>query len=211
VWASNGWVSFFPNVRGSSAYGEKFLLANVRDWGGGDFADIQTGLDTLVARGVADPERLAQSGWSYGGYMTAWTITQTTRFRAAMVGAGLTNMYSMYSTNDLQRTLDGYFGAEPWDDEEAYRRASAMTFIKRAKTPTLIQHGQADLRVPLGQAQELYQGLSRNDVPVELVIYPRAGHGLSEPRHQLDKMKREYAWFARWVLGEKPPEPTVVP
>jgi dipeptidyl aminopeptidase/acylaminoacyl peptidase len=213
VWASNGWVSFFPNVRGSSAYGEKFLLANVRDWGGGDFQDIQSGLDTLVARGVADPDRLAQSGWSYGGYMTAWTITQTTRFRAAMVGAGLTNMYSMYSTNDLQRTLDGYFGAEPWDDEEAYRRASAMTFIKRARTPTLIQHGQADLRVPLGQAQELYQGLSRNDVPVELVIYPREPHGLGEPRHQLDKMKREYAWFAKWVLGDKAPapQPTLVP
>jgi dipeptidyl aminopeptidase/acylaminoacyl peptidase len=202
VWASNGWVAFFPNVRGSSAYGEKFLLANVRDWGKGDFDDIQTGLDTLVARGVADPDRMAQSGWSYGGYMTAWTITQTNRFKAAMVGAGLTNMYSMYSTNDLQRTLDGYFGAEPWDDEEAYRRASAMTFIKRAKTPTLIQHGQADLRVPVGQAQELYMGLKRNDVPVELVFYPREPHGLQEPRHQLDKMRREYAWFAKHVLGE---------
>ena len=213
VWASNGWVSFFPNVRGSSGYGEKFLLSNVRDWGGGDFQDIQSGLDTLVARGIADPQRLAQSGWSYGGYMTAWTITQTTRFRAAMVGAGLTNMYSMYSTNDLQRTLDGYFGAEPWDDEEAYRKASAMTFIKRAKTPTLILHGQADQRVPFGQAQELYQGLSRNDVPVELVVYPREPHGLGEPRHQLDKMKREYAWMARWVLGDPAPAPppSVVP
>jgi dipeptidyl aminopeptidase/acylaminoacyl peptidase len=207
VWASNGWLSFFPNVRGSSGYGEKFLLSNVRDWGGGDFQDIQSGLDTLVARGLADPERLAQSGWSYGGYMTAWTITQTTRFKAAMVGAGLTNMYSMYSTNDLQRTLDGYFGAEPWDDEEAYRKASAMTFIKRARTPTLIMHGQVDQRVPFGQAQELYQGLSRNDVPVELVVFPREPHGLGEPRHQLDKMKREYAWFARWVLGEKAPSP----
>ena len=209
VWASNGWVSFFPNVRGSSAYGEKFLLANVRDWGKGDYEDIQTGLDTLVARGIADPNRLAQSGWSYGGYMTAWTITQTNRFKAAMVGAGLTNMYSMYSTNDLQRVLEGYFGAEPWDDEEVYRRASAMTFIKRAKTPTLILHGQVDLRVPTGQAQELYMGLKKNDVPVELVFYPREPHGLQEPRHQLDKMRREYDWFARHVLGIAGPTRTV--
>jgi dipeptidyl aminopeptidase/acylaminoacyl peptidase len=209
VWASNGWVAFFPNPRGSVAYGEKFLLANVRDWGKGDYDDIQTGLDTLVARGVADPGRLAQSGWSYGGYMTAWTITQTNRFKAAMVGAGLTNMYSMYSTNDLQRTLEGYFGAEPWNDEEAYRRASAMTFIKQAKTPTLILHGQADLRVPIGQAQELYMGLRKNGVPVELVFYPREPHGLQEPRHQLDKMRREYDWFARHVLGVNGPTKTV--
>lgn len=201
VWAGRGWLSFFPNVRGSSNYGEEFLVSNVRDWGGGDYRDIQTGLDTLVARGIADPDRMAQSGWSYGGYMTAWTITQTNRFKAAMVGAGLTNMFSMYSTNDLQSTLDAYFGAEPWDDREAYDRASALMFIKQASTPTLIMHGQQDLRVPIGQAQELYQGLKRNNVPVELVFYPRAGHGLGEPRHQLDKMQREVEWFTRWVLG----------
>ena len=130
VWAGKGWVVFYPNVRGSSSYGEKFLLANVRDWGGGDYQDIQSGLDHLIAKGIADPDKLAQSGWSYGGYMTAWTLTQTNRFKAVMVGAGLTNMFSMYSTNDLQRTLEAYFGAQPWNDLEAYRRASAMTFIK---------------------------------------------------------------------------------
>jgi len=201
VWAGKGWVAFYPNVRGSSGYGEKFLLANVRDWGGGDYRDIQTGLDELVRRGIADPARLGQSGWSYGGYMTAWTLTQTDRFKGVMVGAGLTNMYSMYSTNDLQTTLEEYFGAEPWDDEEAYRRASAMVHIKQAKTPTLIMHGANDQRVPVGQAQELYMGLRKNDIPVELVLYPRQGHGIAEPRLQLDKMKREYAFFAKRVLG----------
>ncbi len=201
VWAGQGWVSFFPNVRGSSAYGEAFLKANVRDWGGGDYQDIQTGLDDLVRRGVADSTRLGQAGWSYGGYMTAWTLTQTNRFKGVMVGAGLTNMYSMYSTNDLQTTLENYFGAEPWDDEQAYRRASAMVYIKQARTPTLILHGQQDTRVPIGQAQELYMGLKKNDIPVTLVFYPREGHGLGEPRHQLDKMKREYAFFAKTVLG----------
>ncbi len=203
VWAGKGWIAFYPNVRGSSGYGERFLLSNVRDWGGGDYRDIQSGLDELVRRGIADPARLGQSGWSYGGYMTAWTLTQTDRFKGVMVGAGLTNMYSMYSTNDLQNTLEEYFGGEPWDDEEAYRRASAMTFIKQAKTPTLIMHGANDQRVPVGQAQELYMGLRKNDVPVELVMYPRQGHGLAEPRLQLDKMKREYAFFAKRVLGEE--------
>ncbi|MDQ6926824.1 MAG: S9 family peptidase, partial [Candidatus Eremiobacteraeota bacterium] len=201
VWASMGWVAFYPNVRGSSAYGEKFLTKNIKDWGKGDYQDVQTGVQALIGLGIADPDRLAQSGWSYGGYMTAWTITQTTRFKAAMVGAGLTDMFSMYSTNDLQRTLEGYFGDQPWNDEKAYRDASAMTYIKKAKTPTLIQHGGADTRVPIGQAQELYMGLSKNNVPVEMVVYPREPHGLQEPRHQLDKMRREFAWLTRWVLG----------
>jgi len=207
VWANKGWVAFYPNVRGSSGYGEKFLLSNINDWGGGDYQDIQSGIDNLVAKGVADPDRLAQTGWSYGGYMTAWTLTQTNRFKAVMVGAGLTNMFSMYSTNDLQRILEAYFNGEPWDNLQAYQRASAMTYIKQAKTPTLILHGAADTRVPTSQAQELYMGLRKNKVPVELVFFPREPHGLQEPRHRLDKMRREYAWFSKYVLGVEVPEP----
>jgi dipeptidyl aminopeptidase/acylaminoacyl peptidase len=210
VWAGKGWAVFYPNVRGSSSYGEKFLFANINDWGGGDYQDVQTGIDQLIAKGVADPDKLAQSGWSYGGYLTAWTLTQTNRFKAVMVGAGLTNMFSMYSTNDLQRTLEAYFGGEPWNNLEAYQRASAMTYIKQAKTPTLILHGGADTRVPPGQAHELYMGLRKNNVPVELVLYPREPHGLQEPRHRLDKMRREYAWFSKYVLGVEVPEPMPV-
>jgi dipeptidyl aminopeptidase/acylaminoacyl peptidase len=201
VWAGKGWAVLLPNIRGSSGYGEKFQLSNLKDWGGMDYQDIQSGLDELVKRGVADPDRLAQSGWSYGGYMTAWTLTQTNRFKAVMVGAGLTDMFSMYSTNDLQRVLEGYFGEMPWNDLEAYRRASAMTFIKQAKTPTLIMHGAADTRVPMGQAQELYMGLKKNNVPVEMVVYPRENHGFTEPLHILDKMKRETEWFQKYLGG----------
>lgn len=207
VWAGKGWVVFYPNVRGSSAYGEKFLLSNVRDWGGGDFQDIQSGLDDLVARGISDQDKLGQSGWSYGGYMTAWTLTQTNRFKAVMVGAGLTNMISMYSTNDLQRVLEDYFGGQPWDNYESYWKRSAMAFIKQAKTPTLIMQGGSDTRVPPSQAHELYMGLKKNNVPVELVVYPREPHGLQEPHHRMDKMKREYAWFSKWVLGVEVTEP----
>jgi dipeptidyl aminopeptidase/acylaminoacyl peptidase len=202
VWAGRGWAIFTPNPRGSTGYGEKFLRANIKDWGGGDFRDIQTGIDMLIAKGIADSTKLAQSGWSYGGYMTAWTLTQTNRFKALMVGAGLTDMASMYGTNDIPRTIDGYFEAEPWNDPAQYTARSAMTFIKQAKTPTLIEHGQADQRVPIGQSQELYLGLKKNNVPVELVFFPREPHGLQEPRHQLDKMTREYEWFAKYVLGE---------
>ncbi|MCC6929742.1 MAG: prolyl oligopeptidase family serine peptidase [Gemmatimonadaceae bacterium] len=122
-------------------------------WRQCDYRDIQRGIDALVKRRVADPDKLVQSGWSYSGYMRAWTLTQTNRFKAVMVGAGITNMFSMYSTNDLQTLLEGYFGGEPWDVRQQFERASAMTYIKNARTPALIPHGQADTRVPIGQAQ----------------------------------------------------------
>jgi dipeptidyl aminopeptidase/acylaminoacyl peptidase len=207
-YTGRGWAVFQPNFRGSSNYGDRFLRLNVKDWGGGDFQDIMSGVDYLIRRDTADPERMAFHGWSYGGYLTAWTITQTARFKAAACGAGVTNMFSMYSTNDLQRTLENYFGGEPWDDVEAYHRASALYHIKNARTPTLILHGEQDKRVPIGQAQELYMGLLKNGIPVEMVVYPREPHGLGEPNHQLDKMKREMAWFEKYVLGESSPATT---
>jgi dipeptidyl aminopeptidase/acylaminoacyl peptidase len=202
VWAGKGWAVFYPNPRGSTNYGEKFLQANVNDWGGGDYHDIMTGVDALVARGIADPDRLAHIGWSYGGYMTAWMITQTTRFKAAMVGAGLTNMWSMYGTNDIPSALIAYFGGIPNEKTlPLYMARSAMTHVDKVTTPTLILHGANDERVPVGQAQELYRGLKDRGKPTELVFYPREGHGFTEYYHKLDRMNRIYDWVTRYTLG----------
>ena len=202
VWAGKGWAVFYPNPRGSSNYGQKTLAANVNDWGGGDFKDIQTGVDALIARGISDPDKLAHIGWSYGGYMTAWTITQTNRYKAAMVGAGLTNMWSMYGTNDIPSVLIAYFGGIPNKQTlPLYLDRSAMTHVDKVTTPTLILHGANDERVPTGQAHELYRGLKDRGKATELVFYPREGHGITEYYHQKDRMQRIYDWVTRYTLG----------
>ena len=202
VWAGKGWAVFYPNPRGSTNYGEKALRANVNDWGGGDFKDIMAGVDALVARGIADADKLAHIGWSYGGYMTAWTITQTTRYKAAMVGAGLTNMWSMYGTNDIPSILIAYFGGIPNAKTlPLYLDRSAMTHIDKVTTPTLILHGANDERVPTGQAYELYRGLKDRGKTTELVFYPREGHGFTEYYHQRDRMQRIYDWVTKYTLG----------
>ncbi|MBP7777475.1 MAG: S9 family peptidase [Acidobacteria bacterium] len=210
VWAGQGWAVFYPNPRGSTNYGDKFLKANVADWGGGDFADIDSGVDALIERGIADQDKLAHIGWSYGGYMTAWTITQTQRYKAAMVGAGLTNMWSMYGTNDIPNTLIGYFGGIANKETlPLYLNRSAMTHIDNVTTPTLILHGASDDRVPVGQAQELFRGLKDRGKDTELVFYPREGHGISEYYHLQDRLSRIYGWVTSHVAGEsaKPPTP----
>lgn len=202
VWAGQGWAVFYPNPRGSSNYGQKTLAANVNDWGGGDFKDIMSGVDALVARGIADPDKLAHIGWSYGGYMTAWTITQTSRYKAAMVGAGLTNMWSMYGTNDIPSVLIAYFGGIPNQKTlPLYLDRSAMSHIDKVTTPTLILHGANDERVPTGQAYELYRGLKDRGKATELVFYPREGHGFTEYYHQKDRMQRIYDWVTKYTLG----------
>jgi dipeptidyl aminopeptidase/acylaminoacyl peptidase len=202
VWAGRGWAVFYPNPRGSSNYGEKTLQANVTDWGGGDYRDIMTGVDALIARGIADPDKLAHIGWSYGGYMTAWVITQTNRFKAAMVGAGLTNMWSMYGTNDIPSVLIAYFGGIPNKQTlPHYLDRSAMSHIENVTTPTLILHGANDERVPVGQAYELYRGLKDRGKATELVFYPREGHGIAEYYHQKDRLQRIYDWVTKYTLG----------
>lgn len=200
--AERGFCVLRCNPRGSSGYGKAFRFANRGDWGGGDYHDIMAGVDYVIEEGVADPERMGIVGWSYGGYMTSWIITQTDRFGAACVGAGLTNLMSFSGTSDICGFIPDYFDSEFWEDLEPYRQHSALFQVKGVRTPTLIQHGQNDVRVPLSQGRELYNALKRQNVPVEMVIYPRQGHGIAEPRLWIDVRRRAIAWLERWLLNE---------
>ncbi len=201
--AARGYLILRPNVRGSSGYGKKFRYANYGDWGGLDYQDLMTGVDHLIARGLADPQRLGVMGWSYGGFMTSWVITQTKRFRAASVGAGVTNLMSFTGTADIPGFLPDYFGGEFWDRFEAYRAHSAMFNVKGVSTPTLIQHGERDERVPLSQGQELYNALKRQGCTVKMIVYPRTPHGVEEPKLLLDCLTRNLEWFERYVGNQQ--------
>jgi len=202
--AERGFVILRVNPRGSSGYGKDFRYANYGDWGYGDFGDIMSGVDLLIATGLVDPERMGVMGWSYGGFMTSWAITKTDRFKAACVGSGVTNLMSFNGTSDIPGFIPDFFTSEFWHNLEPYQRHSPMFNIQDVTTPTLIQHGKVDERVPLGQGMELYNALKRQHVPVEMVIYPRQHHSISEPRLRIDMRNRPLAWFDRWLLEDNP-------
>jgi len=206
VFAAAGYAVLRANPRGSSGYGTAFRRGNLNDWGGGDFRDLMAGVDHVIAMGVADPDRLGVMGWSYGGYMTSWTITQTDRFKAASVGAGVTDLVSFTGTTDIPSFIPDYFGGEPWPDRnfEVYRAHSAMGHVDNVKTPTLIQHGEADVRVPVSQGYEFYSALKRRGVVVEMVTYPRQPHGVREPRLIRDLADRNLAWMEKYVKSGAP-------
>ena len=197
--ASRGFAVLRVNPRGSSGYGQKFRYANIKDWGGGDYADLMTGVDRVVAMGVADPERLGVMGWSYGGFMTSWTITQTHRFKAASVGAAVTNLMSFIGTADIPSFIPDYFGAQPWENLDVYRTHSAMFNAKGVKTPTLIQHGEADERVPISQGYEFYNALKVQNVPVRMIVLPRMPHGPDEPKMVLKVKQTNIEWFEKYL------------
>jgi len=194
-WVGAGYAVFAPNFRGSDGYGYRFAQGNVADWGQGDYADIMAGVDHLVELGVADPDRLVVSGWSYGGYMTNWIIGQTDRFKAAVSGAGLSNLVSMYGLSDIHRFMERYFGGAPYDRAELYRKHAPITYVKKVRTPTLFLHGEKDERVPLAQGEEFYLALKFHGVETQLVKYPREGHGIEEPRHRIDLIGRMRTWL----------------
>ncbi len=199
AFAAQGWAVLRCNIRGSSGYGRQFRYANLKDWGGRDFQDLMAGVDHVVALGVADAQRLGVMGWSYGGYMTSWTITQTKRFKAASIGAPVTNLMSFTGTADIPGFIPDYFGAEFWDNGEIYRKHSAMFNIKGATTPVLIQQGDRDERVPIQQGYELYNALKRQGTTVKMIVYPRQPHGISEPRLLLDAARRNLEWFKQYL------------
>ena len=198
--ASHGYVVFLPNPRGSTGQGWRFVEANRDDWGGMDFQDIMSGVDFLIEQKIADPDRLGIGGWSYGGFMTSWTVTQTNRFKAAVVGAAVTNLFSFDGTTDITpKFLRNYFLDIPFRRRAAYDTHSAMTFLQNCKTPSLVLHGEADERVPVSQGWEFYNGLKMLSVPAEMVVYPREHHGFSERAHQIDLLTRVLAWYDKYL------------
>ena len=199
VFAARGYAVLRPNPRGSSSYGRTFRFANYNDWGGKDYEDDQAGVDHVISMGVADPDRLAVMGWSYGGYMTSWTITQTHRFKAAAVGAGVTDLWSFTGTSDIPSFLPDYFGGEPWAQFDSFQKHSPITYVKNVTTPTLVLHGEADVRVPTSQGYEYYHALKRQGVTAKMVVYPRQPHGPTEPKFILDIMQRHLDWMDKYV------------
>ena len=197
-----GFILLDVNYRGSSGYGDSFRKLNFRNLGIGDYEDVISGVDMLVRKGLADKERVGIMGWSQGGYISAMCATYSNRFRAVSVGAGISNWYTYYVNTDITPFTRHYLGDTPWNDPEIYSKTSPITYIHRANTPTLIQHGDQDPRVPYPNAKELYRGLKDKGVPVELVTFKGMGHNPKKPGFHRAIMKQNLAWFCHYLLDE---------
>ena len=196
-----------PNYRGSAGYGEKFRALNVRNLGVGDYADVISGVDALIAKGWVDKDRIGSMGWSQGGYISAFITASSDRFKAVSVGAGISDWMTYYANTDITPFTRQYLHATPWDDPEIYKKTSPISYIAKAKTPTLIQHGENDRRVPIPNAYELRQALEDHGVPVKMVVYKGFGHGITKPKQQRAVMEENEKWFAQYIWGEKQEEP----
>ncbi len=205
--AARGFAVLCPNIRGSIGYGHKFMVANRRDWGGGDYKDVLAGVDFMVEQGIADPDRLGIGGWSYGGYMAAWAVTQTERFKASVSGAPMTDLAVEYGaeTNSIN-AYDTWFMGTPYENLDLFIERSPMTYVKNVKTPTLILCGENDAIDPVAQCYQFHRGLKRYNVTTDLVIYPREGHGLREEKHRIDMMNRMIDWFSKHIKVKTPGE-----
>ncbi len=203
IWLTKGALVLEPNYRGSAGYGEAFRSLNVRNLGIGDAWDVVSGIDHLVAQGLVDNDRVGTMGWSQGGYISAFLTTHdSARFKAVSVGAGISNWMTYYVNTDIHPFTRQYLKATPWDDPKIYADTSPMTYIKQAKAPTLIQHGELDRRVPIPNAFELYQGLQDVGVPAKLIVYKGFGHGLTKPKAHRAAMEHNLEWFGKYVWGE---------
>jgi dipeptidyl aminopeptidase/acylaminoacyl peptidase len=198
VLAARGFAVLLPNPRGSTGRGGRFTNANRLDFGGHDFDDVMRGVDVLIERGVADPRRLGIGGWSFGGFMTAWAITHTDRFKAAVAGAAPTNWVSKIGTTDIGPYNEWNLGQVHREPDRVWER-SPIRYLSSVATPTLILHGEADKRVPVGQGLELYLGLRAAGVETELITYPRQEHSFHERAHQLDLLQRVIGWYERFL------------
>lgn len=207
---AKGAVVLRPNYRGSAGYGGKFRSLNVRNLGIGDYADVISGVDSLIAKGFVDKDRVGAMGWSEGGYISAYITTFSDRFKAVSVGAGISDWTTYYVNTDITPFTRQYLHATPWDDPEIYWKTSPISNIAKARTPTLIQHGENDKRVPIPNAYELRQALEDRGVPVKMVVYKGFGHGITKPKQQRAVMEENEKWFAQYIWGEKPEEPKPV-
>lgn len=197
ILAANGYAVFQPNFRGSSGYGQKFIDADRFDLGGGDMKDIMTGVDHLIKEGIADKDRLFVQGTSYGGFMTCWLVGHTNRFKAAVAINAVTDLNMMWALTDIQSWTEWEFGGPPWKVPDLMRKHSPITYADKVKTPTLILHSRDDRRCPLPMGRAYYQALVSNKVETQMVIYPDEGHGIRQPRHREDVLRRMLAWFAK--------------
>jgi dipeptidyl aminopeptidase/acylaminoacyl peptidase len=202
LFAAHGFAVLQPNFRGSTGYGQKFIDADREDFGGGDMRDIMAGVDKLIADGVADKDRLFVYGVSYGGYMTSWLVGHTDRFRAAAPQNAVTDLTMMWSLGDLQSWTEWEFGGKPWEQPEKYRKNSPLTYADKVKTPTLVLHSRDDRRCPYPMGVAFHRALKSRGVPTELVMYPDEGHGIKQPRHREDVLRRVLAWFEKYDRKE---------
>jgi len=208
IWAARGALILKVNYRGSAGYGEKFRRLNYRNLGVGDAWDVLSGVDALVKKGWVDPARVGCMGWSQGGYISAFLTASSDKFKAISVGAGISNWATYYYNTDITPFTINYLGANPVDDPKIYALTSPMNYIKQARTPTLIQHGELDRRVPIADAYELRQGLEDRGVPVEMVVYKGYGHGITKPKSMRAVMTHNLAWFGHYIFGDPKPDLT---
>lgn len=202
TWAGMGWASLCPNVRGSSGYSDELLRGNMSDLGGGDYQDLMTGVDAMIERGIADPEKLAVRGWSYGGILGGWTITQTQRFKAASIGAMVSDWTSEYGIGFNHDVRLWYIGGTPWENPEAYRHRSPLTHVAQVETPTLLIHGMNDTTDTEAQSMMFFQALKDQGKTARYLRFPREPHGFREPKHQRRRLTEEIAWLTKHTLGE---------
>jgi dipeptidyl aminopeptidase/acylaminoacyl peptidase len=201
IQAANGIAVFYTNPRGSQGYGQQFAYAVVGDWAGGDYSDLMLGVDHLVAKGLADESKLGIMGWSYGGFMTSWAITQTNRFKAALPGAIISNRHSFYGSSDIGYYFGEHqFEGNPWNESDKLLERSAINFADQVDTPALFMHGENDLRCPIEQTDQFFTALRRQAKLAVMVRYPSEFHGISQPQHKEDRYQRVLAWFKHYLV-----------
>ena len=201
--AEMGFAVLRPNPRGSSGYGADFRMANRSDWGGKDFLDLMAGVDQVIKMGVADENNMGVMGWSYGGFMSSWIVGHTNRFKAASIGAPVVDLVHQNLTDDIEGFLPSHFKTDPWNDWSLYDAHSPLRFVQNVKTPVMLQHGEADQRVPFSNSVMFYNALRRRNVPVRLLALPRQPHGPQEPRMVLKTMQTNVEWFEKYIGDKK--------